>query len=237
MFKPQTRSRLTLALNCAITTSLAAAFATSTQAQVHEFKIDSFSRSSGPSMQMHTSGSSVRMMSPGSFRNLMRPDYSRRDLKLMFSGLDIDQSQRYVLEILMDEYTNQFKTLVDEFKDVRDRYEWPHRGLFNQQMASGFAEDILHNLENAQVIELSGDGGQFVGMTTSTVDLSGESHTGVFIAGESGAAQSQSGTMHSIVMIAAPEGESDEGEDMPHTIPPEVLEKLKECQNNSLIFF
>ncbi|MCH8825022.1 MAG: hypothetical protein IH984_16115 [Planctomycetes bacterium] len=217
MFKFQARTPITSVLHCVIAAGLAAVLAAPALAQ---------------NMSFTTSSSSVRMMSPGSFRNLMRPDYSRRDLKLMFSGLDIDQNQRYVLEILMDGYTNQFNEMVEEFKDVRDRYEWPRMSSFGHNHAENFTEDILHNLDNAQVIQLEGDGIHMVGLATTTIDI-GDAQTGVFISGQSGAAQAAGGTLHSIVMIGTPDGEA-EGENILHTIPPEVLEKLKENLRNRL---
>lgn len=206
MFIQQTLKRFAHALNCVIATGIIAAIPTTILAQ--QFYIQ-------------TSGSSISMMAPGSFRNLMRPDYSRRDLKLMFEGMNIDQSQRYVLEILMEEYSNQFIAIVDEFKDVLDRYEWPRKSHFMPHFENSFG-----NIDNAEVIEFEGNGMQFVGLTGATIDIDLGDHQGVFITGEPGAGPGQGGTLHSIVMLSI--DDSDDGEYPEHTIPPEVLEKLKE---------
>ena len=124
-------------------------------------------------------GGSFQTVAPGRFSNLLRPDYTRRDLKIMLSELQITRDQRYVLEVLLDDYTERFNKAAEQFKAVRDRYQGPagRFGAFGsegaQQMAEIALQSLQENLANVHTFELEGGGGTFVGILRSEVSGGG----------------------------------------------------------------
>ncbi len=66
---------------------------------------------------------------PGRFDALLRPEFSRRDVPLFREHLHLDETQMYVLEVLIDSYTEQFQAAVDDFRAVQRRYHFEIPGL------------------------------------------------------------------------------------------------------------
>ena len=195
-------------------------WATQAPAQQHRIMIES---SDG--------GGFTQTISPGRFSNLLRPDYTRRDLKILLQELQITRDQRYVLQVLLDDYTESFNKAVEQFKAVQDRFDGPDRPLAHfgsegaQQMADTVLKSLEVNLANAQIVQLEG-GGQaaFVGILDSSVG--GEGGDGTWVGGGGGEGGDQMIEMH-VAVVASVEDDHEGHVDGPHTIPPEVLETLK----------
>jgi len=60
---------------------------------------------------------SAQMGPMGGFGEMMTPDFSRRDVVLMVEGLSLDETQRLVLETLIETYEEDFRAKGDEFRD------------------------------------------------------------------------------------------------------------------------
>ena len=185
------------------------------------------SRVAGQHMVIASSvGGYTQIVAPGRFSNLLRPDYTRRDLKVILQELQITHDQRFVLEVLLDDYTESFNQAVQQFKAVRERFDGPDRPLAHlgsegaKQMAETLLKSVEDNLANTQIVQLEGGEGVFVGILQHSVDGEGGTWTGS--AGEGGEGQIK---MH-IAVLASVEEDHEGHEAGTHTIPPEVLERL-----------
>ncbi len=189
-----------------------------------------------------SAGGFTQTVAPGRFSNLLRPDYTRRDLKIMLNELQITRDQRFVLEVLLDDYTEKFNQAAEQFKAVRDRYRAP-AGRFGplgtegaQEMAYIALESIKESLANVQVVELEGGAGTFVGILhregTGEGGEGGEGGAWFGGGGEDGD-ESVEIEMHVAVSAGWETGGEDVGE-VEHTIPPEVLQQLHESLRKSL---
>ncbi len=190
-----------------------------------------------------SAGGYTQTVAPGRFSNLLRPDYTRRDLKIMLSELQITRDQRFVLEVLLDDYTENFNQAAEQFKAVRDRYHQGPAGRFGalgsagaQQMADIALKSLEESLANVQIVELEGGAGTFVGIVRS--EVSGEGGEGGeggvwFGGGGDDGDGSREIEMHVAIMTGV-ETDGDHAGAAEHMIPPEVLQKLHEELRKSL---
>ncbi|MCH7848479.1 MAG: hypothetical protein IIB53_08970 [Planctomycetes bacterium] len=184
-------------------------------------------------------GGSFQTVAPGRFSNLLRPDYTRRDLKIILSELQITRDQRYVLEVLLDDYTERFNKAVEQFKAVRDRYQGPagRFGAFGsagaQEMAEIALQSLQENLANVHTFELEGGGGTFVGILHSEISGGGGEGGVWFGGGGEDGDGSHEIKMH-VAIVATVETDGDHAGDAEHTIPPEVLQRLHESLRKRL---
>jgi len=51
------------------------------------------------------------------FGEVMQPDFNRRDIVLIVDGLNLDETQKLILETLYDSYEQDFRAKGDEFRD------------------------------------------------------------------------------------------------------------------------
>ncbi len=186
-----------------------------------------------------SAGGYTQMVAPGRFSNLLRPDYTRRDLKIMLNELQITRDQRYVLEVLLDDYTEKFNKAAEQFKAVRDRYQGP-AGRFGalgsegaHEMAEIALQSLQENLGNVHTFELEGGEGTFVGILQTEVSGEGGEGGAWFGGGGDDGDGSREIEMHVAVMASVEEDhEGHEAGD--HTIPPEVLQRLHESLRERL---
>ncbi|MEE9130119.1 MAG: hypothetical protein V3T84_08880 [Phycisphaerales bacterium] len=186
-----------------------------------------------------STGGYTQTVAPGRFSNLLRPDYTRRDLKIMLNELQITRDQRFVLEVLLDDYTESFNKAVEQFKSVRDRYQGPggRFGTMDGEGAQKLADTVLKSLKeslaNAQVIELEGDEGTFVGIVHSQVGGEGGEGGAWFGGGGEDGDGSDTIEMHVAIMTGV-ETDGDHAGAAEHMIPPEVLQQLHESLRKRL---
>ena len=184
-------------------------------------------------------GGYTQIVAPGRFSNLLRPDYTRRDLKIMLSELQINRDQRFVLEVLLDDYTEKFNQAAEQFKAVRDRYQGPV-GRFGalgsagaQEMADIALKSIQESLANVQVMEAEGGAGTFIGVVRSEIS-GGGGEGGVWFGGGGAAGDGSHEIETEIIILTGVETDGDDVGDGEHTIPPEVLQQLHEELRKSL---
>lgn len=60
---------------------------------------------------------SAQMGGFGGFGEIMTPDFGRRDVTLIVDGLRLDETQRLVVETLLETYDADFRAKADEFRD------------------------------------------------------------------------------------------------------------------------
>ena len=178
-------------------------------------------------------GGYTQTFAPGRFSNLLQPDYTRRDLQIILKELQITRDQRFVLQVLLDDYTDRFNKAVEQFKAVQDRFDGPDRpfaGLGSEaveQMADTVLESLQDNLAIKQVVQLEGGEGTFVGILQTEVS-GGDGGGNATWVGGGGGGEDGDVTMELHVAVVAGVEEDHEGhEDGAHTIPPEVLVTLK----------
>ena len=189
------------------------------------------SRVAGQHMVIESSaGGYTQIVAPGRFSNLLRPDYTRRDLKIMLSELQINRDQRFVLEVLLDDYTEKFNEAAEQFKAVRDRFKGPV-GRFGalgsagaQQMADIALKSIQENLANVQVVQLEGDAGTLVGILHSEVSGEGGAGGVWFGGGGDDGDGSRAIEMHVAIVNRVETVKAKMG----RAIPPEVIHPLYE---------
>lgn len=186
-----------------------------------------------------SAGGFTQMVAPGRFSNLLRPDYTRRDLTVMLKELEINRDQRFVLEVLLDDYTEKFNQAAEQFKAVRDRYQGPG-GRFGalgsagaQEMADIALKSLEESLANVQVFEAEGSGGTFIGIVRSEVSSSG-GEGGAWFGGGGAAGDGSHEIETEIIILTGVETDGDDVGDGKHTIPPEVLQQLHEELRKSL---
>ena len=186
-----------------------------------------------------SAGGYTQTVAPGRFSNLLRPDYTRRDLKIMFSELQITRDQRFVLAVLLDDYTEEFNQAAEQFKAVRDRYQGP-AGRFGalgsagaQQMADIALKSIRETLANVQVIDVEGSGGTFIGILRSEIS-GGGGEAGAWFGGGGEDGDGSHEIEAEIIIMTGVETDGDDVGDGEHLIPPEVLQKLHEELRKSL---
>ena len=63
------------------------------------------------------------------FDALLRPEFSRRDVQLCHEHFNLAEEQMYVLQVLLDGYTEQFQAAADEFRSVQSRYRLKIPGM------------------------------------------------------------------------------------------------------------
>lgn len=184
-------------------------------------------------------GGSFQTVAPGRFSNLLRPDYTRRDLKIMLRELQITRDKQFVLEVLLDDYTEKFNQAAEQFKAVRDRYQGPV-GRFGalgsagaQEMADLALQSIEESLANVQVIEAEGSAGTFIGIVRTEVS-SGGGEAGAWFGGGGEDGDGSHEIEAEIIIMTGVETDGDDVGDGEHTIPPEVLQKLHEELRKSL---
>jgi len=66
---------------------------------------------------------------PTRFDALLRPEFARRDIPLFKEHLQLDEEQMYVLEVMMDNYTEQFSAAADKFRQVQKRFKLKFPGM------------------------------------------------------------------------------------------------------------
>lgn len=181
-----------------------------------------------------SAGGLTQTFAPGRFSNLVQPDYTRRDLQIILKELQITRDQRFVLQVLLDDYTDRFNKAVEQFKAVQDRFDGPERrmaGLSSehaQQLAETALKSLEDNLANAQVVHLEGGEGVFVGIMQHSVG--GEvGDRGTWVSGAIGGGGEGGDEMIELhVAVVASLEEDHEGHEAgAHTIPPEVLVRLQ----------
>ena len=183
-------------------------------------------------------GGSFQTVAPGRFSNLLRPDYTRRDLKIILSELQITRDQRYVLEVLLDDYTERVNKAVEQFKAVRERYQGPagRFGAFGsegaQEMAEIALQSLQENLANVHTFELEG-GGAFVGVLHSEIS-GGGGEGGVWFGGGGEDGDGLHEIKGEIIILTGVATDGDDIGDGEHTIPPEVLQRLHESLRKRL---
>ncbi len=176
-------------------------------------------------------GSFTQMVAPGRFSNLLRPDYTRRDLKILLQELQITRDQRFVLQVLLDDYTDSFNQAVEQFKSVRERFDGPDRLMAHlgseraKEMADTVLKSLEGNLANTQVIQFEGGEGTFIGVMQHSVG--GEGGDGTWVGGGGGEGGEEMIELHVVAVVADVETDVEGYETGEHTIPPEVFERLK----------
>ena len=220
-----TRSRLALCCLGALTLGTSTTFTSPAAAQ--HMVIES------------SAGGYTQIVAPGRFSNLLRPDYTRRDLKIMLSELQITRDQRFVLEVLLDDYTESFNKAVEQFKAVRDRYQGPggRFGAFGsggaQEMADMALKSLEESLANVQIVELEGGAGTFVGILHGEISGGGGEGGVWFGGGGDDGDGSREIEMH-VAIVATVETDGDHAGDGEHVIPPEVLRRLHDSLQQRL---
>ena len=184
-------------------------------------------------------GGSFQTVAPGRFSNLLRPDYTRRDLKIILSELQITRDQRYVLEVLLDDYTERFNKAVQGEKAGPD----PDRGVGGGRRGCGaagaaeMAESELKGIQegraNVQVREAEGSAGTFIGILRSEVS-GGGGEGGVWFGGGGEDGDGLHEIKGEIIILTGVATDGDDIGDGEHTIPPEVLQRLHESLRKRL---
>ncbi len=212
-----------LALCCLSITSLGPAAAISPATAAQHIMIDS------------SAGGITQTFAPGRFSNLLQPDYTRRDLAIILKELQITRDQRFVLQVLLDDYTDSFNKAVEQFKAVQDRFDGPDRpmaGLGSEavkRMTDTVLESLQDNLAIKRVVQLQGGGGTFVGILQTEVSGGGGGGNATWVGGAIGGGGEGGDQMIELhVAVLASVEEDHEGHEAgAHTIPPEVLVRLQ----------
>lgn len=186
-----------------------------------------------------STGGFTQMIAPGRFSNLLRPDYTRRDLKIMLRELQITRDQRFVLEVLLGDYTEKFNQAAEQFKAVRDRYQGPV-GRFGalgsagaQEMAGIALKSLQESLADVQIVELEGGAGTFIGILHSEISGGGGEGGAWYGGGGDDDDGSHEIEMHVAIMTGV-ETDGDHAGAAEHMIPPEVLQQLHESLRKRL---
>ena len=216
-----------LALCCLSIAALGTAAAITTTTAAQHIMIES------------SAGGITQTFAPGRFSNLLQPDYTRRDLAIILKELQITRDQRFVLQVLLDDYTEKFNQAVEQFKAVRDCYRGP-AGRFGalgsagaQQMADIALKSIQESLANVQVFEAEGSAGTFIGVLRSEIS-GGGGEGGVWFGGGGEDGDGSHEIEAEIIILTGVETDGDDVGDGEHTIPPEVLQQLHEELRKSL---
>jgi hypothetical protein len=95
-------------------------------------------------------------MSTGSMEHLLRPDFQARDMAVLARELELDQSQRPIFQMLLEDYREAFHDAAYELeRAIR------HRRLRAIEDRMGWANDVPFG-ERAEVIQLPGNVQRFV---------------------------------------------------------------------------
>lgn len=172
---------------------------------------------------------------PNRFDALVRPDFGRRDMPLFKENLELDESQMYVLEVLVDGYTEQFQSAVDEFRSVQKRYRLQIPGMDGEMlggpmMEGDFLGDMMvvdENEDGMHIIDL-GDDMTFVMESPGSIEIgvtrSVNIDTDVDVTSEDGGEPTVS-----VAFVAADEnGESLLTDEQIKAITERISEQIKE---------
>jgi hypothetical protein len=97
---------------------------------------------------------------PNRFDALLRPDFARRDVPLFHEHLNLAEDQMYVLEVLMDSYTEQFTAAVDEFRSVQKRYRLKLPGMDGDMLGGHMMDpDMMGEIGGLFHVDEGGDEG------------------------------------------------------------------------------
>ena len=64
-------------------------------------------------------------MHHGQFAELLRPEYTNKDGQVIARELELDEPQRYVIRLLIEDYIASFNEVADTFRETLSRYRGP----------------------------------------------------------------------------------------------------------------
>lgn len=121
------------------------------------------------------------MMRPGSFHNLLQPDFQIRDMTILAQQLELDQSQRPIIEALVIDYREAFMEAAREVEEAAQRAPRLRMGPRGGGMAGGGeggrGRGFAFGGDGPMEIELSGRARAFLDQDAGEVSIVARSIT------------------------------------------------------------
>ena len=188
----------------------------------------------GSFITIEEAGGAAHSFGPGRLVTVLRPDFTRRDAGTLNEALGLDESQQYILNVLITDYEKGFETASAELREALGK-SMPHMmpqiagglpfGDPDDVAFGGIAEEMLDHLRehlgNGNAVFIANDGGGAVEVHALQIDGDGpvtiEMEAGGDAEGGEGGEGEEGGegiSQHIVVGMALRVDDAGEGEVM-----------------------